>query len=100
MLIPRATYRLYTVDPPDSWSMTCPDRLPVPGDTYEFTRPNWTLANKTYNVGDRLEVIERTTEHHNFINSLGNLRCKCKHFTSVWSGIEELVRNGDLVLVQ
>jgi hypothetical protein len=83
-----------------SGQLPAPERLPQPGDVYEFTKTVLTLANVRYGCGDRLEIIERTNEiPHYRLSSLGNLRVKCKFFTSVWTNIEAIVERGSLRLV-
>ena len=98
--------RKYTVTYDDgkvkeSAEFDCPDRLPEPGDVYEFTTPIWTLADVVYDVGDTLEIISRTTcvPHHR-TSSLGNLLVRGKFGTSVWTNIELSIASGWLKLTQ
>jgi hypothetical protein len=77
-----------------------PDRLPQAGDVYEFTETVRTLANQAYNVGDRVEIVERTMDKpHYRLSSLGNLRVKCPYFTSVWTELDNAIAEGRLRLV-
>lgn len=76
-----------------------PRRLPHVGDIYRFTVHCNTLANVSYQPGDTLEIIGRTVDApHGLTSSLGNLRVKCKYFTSVWTNIEMAIAEGILVL--
>jgi hypothetical protein len=78
-----------------------PDRLPQVGDVYKFEYPIWTLAQVTYDVGDTLEIVARTTAApHHRTSSLGNLTVRCKYMTSVWTNIELMIANGWLKLVE
>jgi len=78
-----------------------PDRLPQPGDVYEFMFPVRTLANVQYRVGDTLEIVARTTvAPHHRTSSLGNLYVRCKYMTSVWTNVELAIAEGNLKLVE
>ena len=77
----------------------CPERLPQPGDVYEFTLPINTAGNCSYNIGDTLTILERTSEApHLRLSSLGNLRVQCKYHVSVWTNIEWMIADGHLKL--
>lgn len=96
----------YTVEYDDgkvrrTFEFDAPERLPQPGDVYEFMTSIWTLANKYYKAGDRMTVIERTTDVPHFRkSSLGNLRVKCMYFTSVWTNFDSCIAEGILKLVE
>ena len=78
----------------------CPDRLPQPGDVYEFTTPVYTLGQVWYGVGERMTVIERTDDApHHRKSSLGNLRIRGPNYTSVWTNFEATIARGWLRLV-
>jgi hypothetical protein len=78
-----------------------PDRAPMCGDTYEFTRSTVTKGGHNYEVGDRLLVIERTgMAPHGYQSSLGNLLVRSKYGTSVWSCFDHCVAEGRLKLVE
>ena len=78
-----------------------PDRLPQPGDVYEFTVCVRTLANITYLPGERLTIIGRTDfAPHKRKSSLGNLLVNCKYMTSVWTNIESMIAQGTINLVE
>jgi hypothetical protein len=82
-----------------SSEVPAPERLPQPGDVYVFTCPAITLAGVSYNIGDKLEIIERTTEAPHFRrSSLGNIVVRCKHFISVWTNIEWMIVMGRIIL--
>lgn len=77
-----------------------PQRLAQPGDVYRVVNPFTTLANKEYNVGDKLTIIIRNRKDpHNLISSLGNLTIKDKHFTSTWSCFDDIIARGWVQLV-
>lgn len=76
-----------------------PDRLPHYGDVYVWTHPNKTLGGE-YCVGDRMEVLERTSDApFHRTSSLGNLKIRCKHGVSVWTEFEAAIASGSLKLV-
>jgi hypothetical protein len=78
-----------------------PDRLPEPGDVYETTISFTTLAQVDYNIGDRFEVLERTSmTRHGRHSSIGNLLIKCRHRTSVWTEFDAGVASGQFKLVE
>lgn len=76
-------------------------RLPVAGDVYVFNVPVLSFAGVLYEPGDQLKIIERTTEQpHGRLNTLGNLRVRCKALTSVWTNIELMLDDGVIRLVE
>ena len=85
----------------ESAEFPAPDRLPQPGDVYEFTETVFTLGNVCYVVGDTLEVIGRTTEvPHHRTSSLGNLHVRGKCGISVWTNMELAIAEGWLKLIE
>jgi hypothetical protein len=76
-----------------------PDRLPHYGDVYVWTVPGRTLGGE-YSVGDRMEVLERTTDApFHRTSSLGNLKIRCKHGVSIWTEFESAIVSGSLKLL-
>lgn len=78
-----------------------PDRLPQPGDVYEWARPGRTLGGFDYRKGELMTVLERTGHvpfHRK--SSLGNLLVRGPHGTSVWTAFEHCIATGDLKLVE
>ena len=75
-------------------------RLPEAGDLYRINNVFRTIAKCEYSEGDTLEIICRTQERYNLINSLGNLKVKCKFFPaySFWTGIELMIESKQLTL--
>lgn len=72
------------------------------GDKLRYTRTVYTVGNKSYQVGDMMELLERTDENpHGFVEHDGkNWAVKCKHFPrSIWSSIPYAVKQGWLELV-
>jgi len=85
--------------PNHSSPIPAPERDVIPGDIYEFTREYSTLAGVIYNVGDQVEILDRTTQAPHRRASSQNFVVKCKHFTSVWSNIPWAVAEGRLIFV-
>jgi hypothetical protein len=85
----------------ESEEFYAPDRLPQPGDVYEFMFPVRPLANVQYRVGDTLEIVSRTmVAPHHRTSSLGNLYVRCKYMTSVWTNVELAIAEGNLKLIE
>lgn len=83
-----------------SLTQPAPDRIPQPGDEYEFTCPVSTRAGVTYQKGDLLKVLDRTSKAPNFeLSSLGNLVVEGKFGTSVWATLESCIARHLLKLV-
>ncbi len=78
-----------------------PERLPQPGDIYEWTQPGRTLGDYDYRKGETMLVLERTG-HAPFhrTSSLGNLLVRGPHGTSVWACFESAIVDGSLKLVE
>ena len=88
-----------TYDGAQSRSCPAPERDVIPGDIYEFTREYATLAGVSYDAGDQLEIVDRTTQAPHRRASSQNFVVKCKHFTSVWSNIPWAISEGKLIFV-
>ena len=79
----------------------CCSRLPQSGDKYVFTRRVVTLGNHRYHRGDTLVIMARGVESPwGWKSSLGALQVMGKYGVSVWTSIENMVYEQDLVLVQ
>jgi hypothetical protein len=81
--------------------LEAPERLPQPGDVYEWLRPCNTVGGHHYRTGERMTVVERTG-HVPFhrTSSLGNLLVNGPYGTSVWTCFENSVADGWLKLVE
>jgi len=70
-------------------------RIPEAGDVLIALKSFYALSGSQYNPGDTFELLERTQDApFHILNSLGNLRVKCKDRTSVWSNIELAMSEG------
>lgn len=80
--------------------------IPQPGDIYRFTIPTDTLAGVSYDIGDRLELIEQTEQDpYGRKGKLCNWIVKCKHFTppaeeTTWSMIWYLIEHELIAYVE
>jgi hypothetical protein len=80
-------------------SLPRPEILPNPGDTLVVKVPFVTMAGFTYNVGDEMLLLERTMESpYGRLSSLMNWKVKCPYFTSVWTGIEAMLAEGEIAV--
>jgi len=76
--------------------------IPQPGDVYVIQTSFEALSAVTYNVGDRITLIEPTNEApFKFHSRISNWKVKCPHFEppnvqAVWSGIWNMIDSGDI----
>jgi len=80
-------------------SLPRPEILPNPGDTLVVKVPFFTMAGFHYYPGDTLLLLERTMESpYGRLSSLMNWKVKCPYFTSVWTGIEAMLAEGEIAV--
>jgi hypothetical protein len=76
------------------------ERLPQPGDVYEWTQAGRTLG-RDYRAGERMLVLERTGfAPHQRVSELGNLLVKGPLGISVWTAFEHSIALGFLRRVE
>lgn len=71
-----------------------------PGDILVYTRTVFTVGDKSYSKGDKLEILAVTDKApHGFKSNICNFVVKCKHYPngSVWSSIWYAIEQGWLV---
>ena len=77
-----------------------PERMPKPGDVYEFKFHVRTIGSDMYVPGDTIELIEKTHDApQGYLCSAGNCRVKSKYGTSVWSSIQHLIHWENIALI-
>lgn len=76
--------------------------VPEAGKVFEVVRPFSTVAGVSYQVGDRLELIEPTGQNpFGWETHLPAWVVKCKHFSppdnrSIWTAIWFMAERGDI----
>lgn len=84
----------------ESIELNTPQRLAQPGDVYQVVSLFYTKADKQYEPGDKLTILNRTQHSpHNLSSSLGNLVIKNKYFTSTWTCFDDIIAQGLVKLV-
>jgi hypothetical protein len=76
--------------------------IPQSGDVYVIQTAFEALSAVTYNVGDRITLIEPTNEApFKFHSRISNWKVKCPHFEppsdqAVWSGVWDMIEQGSI----
>lgn len=76
----------------------CPRVLPEAGDILVFTKRVVTPGSQHYEVDDEVHLVKRTQDApYGKLSSLGNWQAISKHGVSIWSNIEWMMAEGNLV---
>jgi|GEM_PF-5775461 len=94
--------RIGSRDDVEETSVTEPWVEPMAGDELEFLVPTKTLADVTYDIGDRLALLEPSKTNFRDVEMPNCWRLGCKHFPSgtVWQGIDEMIRSCKVRLIR
>jgi hypothetical protein len=84
-----------------SLEVPCPRTLPEAGDIFRFAVDLETPGGQTYQIGDELHLMKRTSDApYGKLSSLGNWLVITKHGISVWSNIEWLIADEKIVYIE